>query len=192
MDFEGQSLMRRGEITQWRIAIQNFDHQTPPTTGRFERWLARMLRRDPDPGFRFGCAYFAGGCDSAQVTSGLIITARNQGEHHIVRARCLESLSHKAGWHRPRTRQDRKVYKVVLDCLRDPHPNVRFWACYAAAGMHLLAAQSVLRGLGEDEGLGCMGWTVAYEAGEALKAIRDQPAWADDRPPGENPYPPLL
>lgn len=170
--------------------MEQFDHQALPEVGRFERWIARGLREDPDPSFRFRFAYFGGTCRSGRVTSALICGARDQDEDHAVRARGLESLSHKAKWYKPRTRRDRKVYSVVLECLHDPHPNVRFWACFAAGGLRQLEAQSALRDLAGDEGLSCMGWTVAYEAGEALKAIQGKPAWEDEKPPGKSPYPP--
>ena len=55
----------------------------------------------------------------------------------------------------------------------------------------MLAAQEILRKLVDDEGLGDMGWTVGYEAIEALKSIRGEPAWDDDRRPEESPFPPL-
>lgn len=169
-----------------------FDHRALPISGRFERWIARGLRLDQDPAVRFRCAYFAGTLSSGPLTSALVRGAGDPEEHHVVRVRCLESLTGHAESLLPRTRRDRKVYSVILESLRDSHPNVRFWACFAAGSLRLLAAQSALRDLRGDEGLGCMGWTVAYEAGEALKAIQGKPAWADDRRPGDNPYPSLL
>lgn len=184
--------MTPNDISAWRSAMRDFDLKSLPTSGRFERWLTRMLRQDPDPSFRFRCAYFAANSHRSAMTSALALVAKDRSEHHVVRARCLESLAHKASWYKPKTRQDRKVHAVVLGCLRDVHPNVRFWACFAAAGMRLLSAQSVLRELTEDNGLGCMGWTVSYEAGEALKVINDQPGWAQEISPGTNPYPNLL
>lgn len=57
--------------------------------------------------------------------------------------------------------------------------------------MQMIAAQSALKNLIDDDGLSCMGWTVGYEATEALKAIRGEPAWDDDRLPEECPYPRL-
>lgn len=36
-----------------------------------------------------------------------------------------------------------------------------------------------------------MGWTVDYEAGEALKAIHGLPAWEGDAPTGKCPYEPI-
>ena len=57
--------------------------------------------------------------------------------------------------------------------------------------MRLLSAKSSLRDLQGDEGLGCMGWTVDYEAGEALKAIHGLHAWEGDVPTGKCPYDPI-
>jgi hypothetical protein len=100
-------------------------------------------------------------------------------------------LAHSAERYQPKNRLDGKIHRAILDGLSDAHPNVRFWACYAAGESRIRAAQAKLRSLEHDEGLGTMGWTVGYEALEALKAIRGEPAWADDRPAGECPYPPL-
>lgn len=115
----------------------------------------------------------------------------SEGAPPCPRSVCLECLPGHAASGRPKNRLDRKVHRAILDCLRDPHSNVRFWACYAAGQMEISAARSALRGLIDDDGLSCMGWTVGYEATEALKALQGEPAWDDGRLPGECPYPPL-
>ena len=87
------------------------------------------------------------------------------------------------------SRRDRKIASVVLECLDDPHPNIRFWACFAAAGLRLMSAKSRLRDLRNDEGLGEMGLTVGYEAREALKELDGRPAWVESHVGLKSPYP---
>ena len=171
--------------------MKDFNYSAIRETGRFERWIARGIRNGPGPYFRYRCACFSLKCRSPRATSALVRGARDPTEHFLVRGECLESLAHCAAWYRPRTKLDRKVHGVVLGCLRDQHPNVRFWACFAADQMKLLSAKSSLRDLLGDQGLGCMGWTVDYEAREALKAIHGLPAWEGDVPAGKCPYDPI-
>lgn len=178
--------------SRWQAAMHRFDHRAVTATGQFERWLARGIHAARDPSDRYRYACHAWLCSGPRVTSALISRAGDPREHYLVRGQCLEMLPCRAEWFQPKTRRDRKVHRVVLSCLRDPHPNVKFWACFAAAGLRLRAAQSALHDLRNDQGLGDMGWTVAYEACEALKAIQGKPAWVDDRLPGPSPYPPLV
>ena len=58
--------------------------------------------------------------------------------------------------------------------------------------MKLKSAQHLLRQMTRDQGLGDMGWTVGYEAQEALKSIQGKPAWQDEPPHKKSPYPPLV
>ena len=181
---------RRGQpIARWREAVFAIDSRRELRTGAFGRWLAWRIRTSPDPVERYRSACLA--WDTPRLTNSLVRRARDPQEHFLVRGICLESLARAASWFTPKSRLDKKVHRVILESLRDPHSNVRFWACYAAAQMRILAARPLLRNLREDEGLSCMGWTVGYEATEALKAIDGQPAWDDDRLPGPCPYPPL-
>jgi hypothetical protein len=126
------------------------------------------------------------------VTSAFIQGARDGQEHPLVRGICLEGLAGRANWFKPKNRLDRKIFRVVLDCLHDLDSNVRFWACFAASGMRLLSAKSILRNLMDDDELGDMGITVGYEAGEALKSIQGLPAWEGEPPRSESPYPSLV
>jgi len=83
----------------------------------------------------------------------------------------------------------RRADRVVLQSLRDPDANVRFWACYAAAHRRLRRSIPLLRGLLKDKAVGNMGWTVGYEAGEALKALHGrQDAWDDGAQPKTHPH----
>lgn len=181
---------RRGQsIERWRKAVSSIHRGGVVYTGSFGRWLTWRLRTSRDPVERYQCACFVLGTPISINT--LVSRVRDSQEHFLVRGVSLESLACSASWFTPKSRLDTKVHRAVLESLQDPHPNVRFWACYAAAQMRILAARPLLRSLRGDEGLSDMGWTVGYEATEALKAIEGQPAWEDDRRPEPSPYPPL-
>ncbi len=181
---------RRGQpIGRWREVVFAIDHRAATRTGAFGRWLAWRIRTSPDPVERYRSACLA--WNSPRLTNALLNRVKDPEEHFLVRGVCLESLAWAGPWFEPKSRLDHKVYRAILDCLRDPHSNVRFWACYAAGQMRILAARPLLLSLRNDEGLSCMGWTVGYEATEALKAIDGKPSWDDERLPGPCPYPPL-
>ena len=181
----------RRSLTRWRAAVVTIDHRAARRTGAFARWLSWRIRRAPEAWERYRSACLSWPFRTSRLTNALLNRVKDPKEHHLVRGVCLECLPGHAASGRPKNRLDRKVHRAILDCLRDPHSNVRFWACYAAGQMEISAARSALRGLIDDDGLSCMGWTVGYEATEALKALLGEPAWDDDRLPGECPYPPL-
>lgn len=148
---------------------------------QFVRWLTRWLRHHTSASVRYGCACQAEFRDHPDLLSALTQRAADLNEQPLVRGVCLEMLvwtglraDRRAG------RLADRAFRVIKQSLRDPDPNVRFWACYAAAELDLQSAQAGLRALLDDSELGLMGWTVAYEAGEALKKIRGEPAWEDD------------
>lgn len=184
--------MRRPDIAAWRRTIMAMDRRAVKPTPQLERWLVWSIRHAQDPRERYRATCLTDWFwESDRVTGVLVAGARDIEEHHLIRGNCLEGLAHRV-YGEPRNRVEKKVHKVVLHTLRDPHPNVRFWACFAAGSLRMKSAQGRLRQLLDDDGLGCMGWTVGYEAGEALKNIQDQSGWDDDRvSPGVCPYPPL-
>ncbi|HIB66166.1 MAG TPA: HEAT repeat domain-containing protein [Phycisphaerales bacterium] len=184
--------MRRGDNELWPRLLLDFDYRNIPESGRFERWIARGIRESLSPEGRFHCAHFGGACSRQVVTTALLQGAADTNEHPLVRGQCLESLTHKPDWSRRASRRDKKIHRVVLDCLSDPDANVRFWACFAASGMKLKSAQHLLRQMTRDPELGDMGWTVGYEAQEALKSIQGKQAWQDEPPHRKSPYPPLV
>lgn len=183
---------RRQEKARWWQTMLEFYHRdVPEGLGRYDRWAAWGIRHGADPFTRYRFACFSGIYSRQCLVTALIAGARDPQEHYLVRGMCLESLAHQAQGDPPISYRDKKVCRVVLECLNDPHPNVRFWACFAAGELRLRAAKSALRSLKGDQGLGDMGWTVDYEAGEALKAIRGEPAWEEHPPQAECPYPKL-
>lgn len=174
------------------------DHHAVPkvprsleATGTFARWLAHRIQHAPTPEERYRAVCLSWTAQRPRLTSALLRRVRDRNEHHLVRGASLENLASCAAWYHPKSRLDRKVYRTVLESLRDHHPNVRFWACYAAGQLRLQAARPYLRNLSNDQGLSDMGWTVAYEAEQALKVLRGEAGWDDGRMPEANPYPPL-
>lgn len=173
----------------WEAALEELKWTQDVVPKKFERWVARGIREDYNPSLRFRFASLAYCCYSSRVTSALIQGARDPEEHFLVRGTCLEMLADRSSSAKRMSRTDRKIATVVLESLSDQHPNVRFWACFAVAGLRLRSAQSRLHELLQDDGLGDLGWTVGYEAGEALKVLRGQPAWLESRVGMKSPYP---
>jgi len=181
--------VRKGDRDNWHRALEILNCNSVAITGRFERWVARGIREGSGPSVRFRFAQLAADCHGHWVTSALLAAASDESEHFLVRGRCLENLGGRASDFRPRTYRDRKIYKVIRDCLYHRHPNIRFWACFAAWGAQMRSAVARLRELKSDQGLGDMGWTVGYEATEALKSIQGKRAWEKEPPRRKSPYP---
>lgn len=175
--------MKRPPYSQWRRALEKFDHNVIPHNRQAANWLVQVLDDPASSRMRRAAAYFASNFyRNPQLGSALARRALDAQEHPLVRGESLEAIKGFGCWYRPRNRLDRKVHSAVLGCLRDPHPNVRFWACYAAGHLHMQKAVRILRELTHDTAPGEMGWTVGYEATEALKAIQRLPAWHELQP----------
>jgi hypothetical protein len=150
------------------------NYQEIPDTPQFLRFLIQNLRQSRDPRMRYICAHHADQFDDPRLQSALCARAGDPSEHPVIRGQCLERLNLSSA----DPRQRRKVRRTLLKCLRDPDPNVRFWACFKAPPWTL----PILIGLTKDNEVGDLGWTVGYEAGEAIKRIKGEPAWADNGP----------
>ena len=181
--------MRKGDGEEWDRALEELNCNSVVVTGRFQRWVGRGIRNGTSPSTRFRFAQLSSDCPSKRVTSALLAAARDESEHFLVRGRCIESLAARGSWGKPKNRLDRKIYKVVLECLGHAHPNIRYWACFAASALDTGSLRHMLRGLMNDRSLGDTGWTVGYEAGEALKSIQGLPAWEQPPIPKKSPYP---
>ena len=170
--------MRRPPFKAWLASMAESGNNLPDTR-QFGRFISHYIRHHMDPAVRYMCAHYAGYCSfTKQLQSVLRQCAEDQDEHPLVRGQCLESLSHQASWKRSKLR-DKKVGRTIMRCLRDPNANVRFWACFATAHLRMHEATPILKSLTQDSGVGSMGWTVAYEAGETLKYLKGQPAWQE-------------
>ena len=172
---------------KWLELIRAHASGKLPKTGECARALAYWVRHHEDPHIRHWC-----GClsfrppDSATLEWAFCCGASDPDEHPVVRGNCLEVLSVweiRSGWPTPETCQSAQV---VAACLNDPDGNVRFWACYQAA--HLPECEPMLKRLLDDQAVGIMGWTVGYEAGEALKEIRGKVGWEHDPERLPHPY----
>lgn len=154
-------------------------HAIPLGDPQFCRFLVAGLRQRRDLRLRYLCAHHADSCsDCPAVQSALCLLAADPHEHPVVRGQCLERINF-----RPvKRRQARRVHRLLLKCLRDPDANVRFWSCFGAPPWTL----PILQELVDDPGLGDIGWTVGYEATQAIRGIRGLPAWDDDGPPRQS------
>jgi HEAT repeat protein len=93
-----------------------------------------------------------------------------------VRAQAAEGLGSLLTYVDRRTRRYRQALIPLLNGLRDPSPEIRFWTCYALGQMRAKDAQADLqRVMEEDEAL-CPGWWyVKDEASDAINHILNKP-----------------
>lgn len=168
--------MRTPPYTYWLQAMAAPDYQAIPVDDpQFCRFLVRGLRQKRDQKLRYLCAHHADACSGDQtIQTALIDRAADPNEHPVIRGQCLERIDFRP----TNRRQAKRVRRLLLQCLRDPDANVRFWSCFGPPAWTL----PLLRQMTDDQGVGDLGWTVGYEAGEAIKRIQGQPAWDDDGP----------
>ncbi|MBS2037310.1 hypothetical protein JST97_20145 [bacterium] len=159
----------------------DFEYSLLPDSDRqFVRFLVHCLRYHPDQRVRYICAHHANPQHGERLTSALLARAGDPSEHPTVRGECLESLS--TSWKPPWSRLDRKVHRVVAQCLRDSDPYIRFWACYCAACNRMIWLIPVLETMVEDAEPAAMGETVGFEAREAIKALTTGMGWEEGFP----------
>ena len=162
--------------------------QHPAETRQWERFLFHCLHRHQSNCVRFFCLYHLCFSSRKQALSAVTRVVANSKEHPVLRGLALEQLADH--WYSFRTgRLGRRASRLVLSALPNPDANIRFWACFAAAQMALVQARPILKLMLNDPEVGSMGWTVGYEAGEALKKLSGQDAWLNDPAPLEHGYP---
>ncbi|MFN8611329.1 MAG: hypothetical protein U0931_27540 [Vulcanimicrobiota bacterium] len=168
--------MRRPPYSQWLEAMTEPNYQAIPLGDpQFCRFLVRGLRQQRDLRMRYLCAHHADACaDDPRLQAALCARAEDPKEHPVIRGQCLERIHFSPTCRR----QAKRLRRLLFLCLRDPDPNVRFWSCFKAQPWTLPILQKMVH----DTGVGDLGWTVGYEAGEAIKSIRGLPAWDDDGP----------
>jgi len=149
--------------------MQEPDYQAIPFDDpQFSRFLLSGLRQKRDLRLRYLCAHHADRCwGFPGLQSALIDRAADPNEHPVIRGQCLERVDFRP----TRRRLARRVRQLLLQCLRDPDANVRFWSCFGAPPWTLQILQQMI----DDTGVGDLGWTVGYEAREAIKSIRGLP-----------------
>lgn len=159
-------------------------------TPQWSRFILRGIKSHPSLSVRHRCLCYADSCGTPRVLSTLTNLALNTKEHPVLRGQALEVIPG-CVWFLNRGRRTRRAQKAVLTCLRDLDANVRFWACFAAFGLRLTAAVPLLKQMTNDDGVSIMGWTVGYEAGEALKGLEGEDCWEELSPRVPHPYPAL-
>lgn len=148
--------------------------------------LVDALRHHPDPDVRHGACHTLaftwprGWPDAARraLLDVMLATAADVDEDPTIRGQALEGIANRfAGQPSP------AVSDVLLRALHDPHPAVRFWACFAAWQTGDVRCVERLRWLARhDVTRPPHLWSVAAEAVDALGAFQDPPVHGDDHP----------
>lgn len=146
--------------------------------------LAEALRSHPDPDVRCGACHtlaftWPQGWPAAArrvLLDALRETAADVDEAPQIRGQALEGLANR--FDSPLAPADSAI---VLRALEDPHPAVRFWACFAAWQLHDVPCVPRLKWLAEhDTARPPQLWPVAVEAADALGSFEDPPRRAKD------------
>ena len=173
--------MRRPPYRMWIKLMFDCEYsRIPHQSPQFIRFLIYCLRNHHDKRMRCICAHHASLIRNKRLESALLARASDLREHPTVRGDCLESL--KTNWWKHVSPNDRRARRVVLQCLRDADPYVRFWACYAVAKLRMHSAIPVLETMTGDLEPAAMGETVGFEATEAIKDLKYGTGWDNGFP----------
>lgn len=141
--------------------------------------LVEALRRHPDPDVRCSACHtlaftWPQGWPAAprrELLAALRETAADLDEAPQIRGQALEGLAN-----RLESKMTPADSAIVLRALDDPHPAVRFWACFAAWQLGDLPCVPRLKWLAEhDATRPPQLWPVAVEAADALGSFEDPP-----------------
>jgi HEAT repeat protein len=131
------------------------------------RQLIETLKRGRRAFNREAAAYAMQAVRGIHVAIALETTVRNKSEHPKVRGEAAEALAH---CHRKST------HNLLLETLRDPSKDVRFWCAFALGQMRERKAVPILRLLMRDQRQVRGFHSVAKEAADAIDEIeRRQP-----------------
>lgn len=146
--------------------------------------LIEALRRHPDPDVRCSACHtlaftWPQGWPAAprrELLAALRETAADVDEAPQIRGQALEGLAN-----RFESRMTPADSAIVLRALDDPHPAVRFWACFAAWQLHDRPCVPRLKWLAEHDTTRPPNlWPVAVEAADALGSFEDPQHRAKD------------
>lgn len=125
--------------------------------------LKRALFKDDDVEVRKMAAYSLGMLASDDGLNSLIDTLGNKSENPGVRGMAAEAL---ISFRNPST------IPLLITCLADEAPEVRFWSAFALGQLGAGEALSELQRLVEEDHDEIPGWhSVSQEAADAIKAI---------------------
>ena len=111
--------------------------------------------------------------NNASALNILIQILDSKDIHESVRGQAAEGIG-LVGLTRSlkRNKFKKDMEAVLLKCLKDPSPEVRFWSCYAVGTMQLKKALPILQDLKENDKAVCPGWWyVSEEAEDAIEWI---------------------
>lgn len=151
--------------------------------------MVAMLREHPNPNVREAAAYglrdYA--LDNERTTRAippLLGVLGNASEEARIRGAAAESVGCILMFADRRRKIFRQAVRVLIDALRDPSPEVRFWSAYALGSMRARAALDELRRVATtDEAMCPRWWLLRDEAADAIAQILGQP-WPERVPEG--------
>jgi hypothetical protein len=134
--------------------------------------LVKLMRQDVDVAVRAQAAYQLHWLFDLRACELLMAVLENRAETARVRAEVAEGIGFLLNLSDRRTRLFKRATRLLIETLRDPAPEVRFWSCYALGTMRARAALPALRELAETDDAICPGWwLVMEEAGDAVGVI---------------------
>ncbi len=144
------------------------------------RHCARLLESTHDTAKRYDIIYAIMQLNMSTATDMLVAVMCNMQECARVRGQATEALGRVYQLADRRQKAYKEVAVAVNQQLRDPSPEVRFWACYALGVMRFTSAISELERLVRNDKGVCKGWwSVRREANNALTCIRTG-SWPED------------
>jgi HEAT repeat protein len=103
----------------------------------------------------------------------------NSQEHPAIRAQAAEGIGNILGWTDRRLKRFREAERILLTCLHDESPDVRFWSIFSLGEMRSRKALPELRQIAATDHVKCRNmWLVSDEASDVIAVFegRDRPA----------------
>jgi HEAT repeat protein len=143
--------------------------------------LVAALCEHPNPDVREAAAYGLRDYErqtgrKAYSVEPLLAVLGNDAEQVRIREAAAESVGFILMFADRRCKIFRKATRVLVDVLRDPAPEVRFWAAYALGAMRARLALDDLRRVATTDEATCPDWwLVRDEPADAIASILGQP-----------------
>jgi hypothetical protein len=134
--------------------------------------MSPLMRTDVEVDVRAQAAYRLRWLFDLRACEPLMEVLENRAETARVRAEAAEGIGFLLNLSDRRSRLFKRATRLLIETLRDPAPEIRFWSCYALGTMRARAALPELRRLAETDDAMCPGWwLVREEAGDAIGVI---------------------
>jgi hypothetical protein len=105
------------------------------------------------------------------VVAALLRVLADASRPDLVRGQAAESIGNVLAF-KSRHRQRTQAGRILIDCLGDPSPVVRFWSAFALGSMPYRKALPALRVLTTDQEICPDWWRVGDEASDAIDRIK--------------------